>query len=236
MHLEWWAWIVGGIALIVAELAIPSFSSSGSALAPCSSACSCSSLPDLSLTAQLATWTFGLAGHGGALVPRLQARFPENPHRHLGWRSHRRDRPAGRRRRPFERGKVRFQRPVLGSEEWVCLADSPIAAGERVKVIGGRRQLPDRRQNLRSRMEVSPGFVRRRRPPGLCRRHHRQGRAHRAAGRGMDRRASRQVPRHAEARPQHRHPLPRQDRLPVGDQGHHPRRPGAGRSSPATTR
>ena len=36
---------------------------------------------------------------------------------------------------PFERGKVRFQRPVLGSEEWVCVADSPIAAGERVKVI-----------------------------------------------------------------------------------------------------
>ena len=31
--------------------------------------------------------------------------------------------------------KVRFQRPVLGSEEWVCVADSPIAAGERVKVI-----------------------------------------------------------------------------------------------------
>jgi membrane protein implicated in regulation of membrane protease activity len=36
---------------------------------------------------------------------------------------------------PFERGKVRFQRPVLGSEEWVCMADAPIAAGERVKVI-----------------------------------------------------------------------------------------------------
>ncbi len=36
---------------------------------------------------------------------------------------------------PFERGKVRFQRPVLGSEEWVCLADTAIAAGERVKVI-----------------------------------------------------------------------------------------------------
>ena len=25
MQLEWWAWIVGGIGLIVAELAIPSF-------------------------------------------------------------------------------------------------------------------------------------------------------------------------------------------------------------------
>lgn len=36
---------------------------------------------------------------------------------------------------PFERGKVRFQGPLLGSEEWVCLADSPIAAGERVRVL-----------------------------------------------------------------------------------------------------
>jgi membrane-bound ClpP family serine protease len=36
---------------------------------------------------------------------------------------------------PFERGKVRFQRPVLGSEEWACLAETAIAAGERVKVV-----------------------------------------------------------------------------------------------------
>jgi membrane protein implicated in regulation of membrane protease activity len=36
---------------------------------------------------------------------------------------------------PFERGKVRFQRPVLGSEEWVCVADTAIAAGERVRVV-----------------------------------------------------------------------------------------------------
>jgi len=36
---------------------------------------------------------------------------------------------------PFQRGKVRFQRPVLGAEEWVCLAEDNIAAGERVKVV-----------------------------------------------------------------------------------------------------
>ena len=36
---------------------------------------------------------------------------------------------------PFERGKVRFQRPVLGAEEWVCMAESAIAAGERVRVV-----------------------------------------------------------------------------------------------------
>jgi len=36
---------------------------------------------------------------------------------------------------PFERGKVRFQRPVLGAEEWACMAESAIAAGERVRVV-----------------------------------------------------------------------------------------------------
>ena len=36
---------------------------------------------------------------------------------------------------PFERGRVRFQRPVLGAEEWVCLAETAIPAGERVRVV-----------------------------------------------------------------------------------------------------
>jgi membrane protein implicated in regulation of membrane protease activity len=36
---------------------------------------------------------------------------------------------------PFQKGKVRFQRPLLGADEWVCLADTALAAGERVKVI-----------------------------------------------------------------------------------------------------
>jgi hypothetical protein len=36
---------------------------------------------------------------------------------------------------PFERGKVRFQRPVLGAEEWACVAESAIAAGQRVRVV-----------------------------------------------------------------------------------------------------
>ena len=36
---------------------------------------------------------------------------------------------------PFQKGRVRFQRPLLGADEWVCLADSAIAAGERVRVV-----------------------------------------------------------------------------------------------------
>lgn len=36
---------------------------------------------------------------------------------------------------PFAKGRVRFQRPLLGSEEWTCLADEAIAAGDRVRVV-----------------------------------------------------------------------------------------------------
>jgi membrane-bound ClpP family serine protease len=30
---------------------------------------------------------------------------------------------------------VRFQRPLLGAEEWACMAEGAIAAGERVRVV-----------------------------------------------------------------------------------------------------
>jgi membrane protein implicated in regulation of membrane protease activity len=33
------------------------------------------------------------------------------------------------------RGEVRFQKPVMGSDVWPCLADEAIAAGERVRVL-----------------------------------------------------------------------------------------------------
>lgn len=34
----------------------------------------------------------------------------------------------------FQKGRVRFQKPILGNEEWTCIADSEIPAGERVRL------------------------------------------------------------------------------------------------------
>lgn len=42
---------------------------------------------------------------------------------------------------PLVRGKVRFQKPVLGSDEWPCVADEAIPEGARVKVISVEGQL-----------------------------------------------------------------------------------------------
>jgi inner membrane protein len=36
---------------------------------------------------------------------------------------------------PFQNGEVRFQKPMLGSDVWPCMADEAISAGARVKVL-----------------------------------------------------------------------------------------------------
>jgi hypothetical protein len=134
MNPEWWHWIVGGIVLVLAELVIPSFFIVWFGLGALLTGLLTLAF-DMSVTAQLATWTLAslamvvlwfrvfkqsfvktrigtadgeVIGEVGLLVGAVA---------------------------PFERGKVRFQRPVLGSEEWVCLADTAIAAGERVRVV-----------------------------------------------------------------------------------------------------
>lgn len=134
MNPEWWYWIVGGIALVLAELIVPSFFIVWFGLGALIVGLLALAF-DLSLPAQLATWTLAslamvwlwfkvfrqsfqktragtadgdVIGEVGLLVGAVA---------------------------PFQRGKVRFQRPLLGADEWTCLADVPIATGERVRVI-----------------------------------------------------------------------------------------------------
>lgn len=35
----------------------------------------------------------------------------------------------------FTKGRVRFQKPILGSEEWTCTSNTDIAANERVRIV-----------------------------------------------------------------------------------------------------
>jgi len=36
---------------------------------------------------------------------------------------------------PFQNGQVRFQKPLMGSDVWDCIADEAITVGSRVKVV-----------------------------------------------------------------------------------------------------
>ena len=135
MNPDWWTWLVGVFALVLAELAIPSFFIVWFGAGALLVGMLMLAVPGLSLTAQLATWTLASL----AMVVLWFRVFKP------GFRKTRVGSADGEvigevgllvtAVAPFQRGKVRFQRPVLGSDEWVCLADTAIAAGERVKVV-----------------------------------------------------------------------------------------------------
>ena len=134
MHAEWWHWIVGGIVLVLAELVIPSFFIVWFGLGALLTGLLTLAF-DLSVTAQLATWTLASLAMVGLWFRVFKQSFVKT---RVGTADGEVIGEIGllvSAVAPFERGKVRFQRPVLGSEEWVCLADAPIAAGERVKVV-----------------------------------------------------------------------------------------------------
>ena len=134
MNPEWWHWIVGGIVLVLAELVIPSFFIVWFGLGALLTGLLTLAF-ELSPTAQLATWTLASLAMAGLWFRVFKQSFVKT---RVGTADGEVIGEIGllvSAVAPFERGKVRFQRPVLGSEEWVCLADAAIAAGERVKVV-----------------------------------------------------------------------------------------------------
>ncbi len=134
MELAWWHWAVGGIVLIVAELVVPSFVLIWFGVGALAVALM-AALVDTGLTAQLAVWLVVSL----ALVAAWFKVFRPNMHKtKVGMAD------AGvvgeigmlvRDVAPFEKGQVRFQKPILGADVWECIADEAIRSGERVRVL-----------------------------------------------------------------------------------------------------
>lgn len=135
MQPEWWHWAVGGIALIIAELAVPAFVLIWFGLGGLVVALLVAIFPLVGLTTQLAFWlTISLT-----FVFFWFKWFKPNMHKtrigmsesgvigEIGLLTHEVS--------PFSKGEVRFQKPMVGSEIWPCIADEVILAGERVKVL-----------------------------------------------------------------------------------------------------
>lgn len=137
MDFEWWHWIVLGIALVIAELAVPAFFIIWFGLGALLVGLAMLAVP-LGATAQIGLWvvaSVAMVGlwfrvfKGGEYL-RSRTRVGQSdgePIGEIGLMT----KPA----EPFARGRLRFQKPVLGAEEWECVADAPIAVGERVRVV-----------------------------------------------------------------------------------------------------
>lgn len=134
MELAWWHWAVGGIALILAELAIPSFVliwfGAGALVVALLVA-----LAGIGLTAQLAVWLVVSL----LLVAGWFKVFKPNMHKtRIGMSDANITGEIGILVRDvalFEKGQVRFQKPILGADVWECIADEAIKNGERVRVL-----------------------------------------------------------------------------------------------------
>ena len=144
MELAWWHWMVLGLGLGLLELAVPSFFIIWFGLGALLVGVAMLAAPGIAFSTQIVLWTVAsvamtvlwfrvfrkddgktrsgqaneVLGEIGVLVRAVGP---------LGVES--------------GRGEVRFQKPVMGSDVWPCLADEAIAAGERVRVLAVDGQL-----------------------------------------------------------------------------------------------
>ena len=135
MTIEWWHWAVFGIALILAELAISAFVLVWFGLGGLLVALAMLLIPSLGLTMQLFVWTVASV----LMVVLWFKLFKRGVHKtrvgmanaavigEVGMLIHDVE--------PFKKGKVRFQKPLIGSDVWDCIADEPIKSGVRVKAL-----------------------------------------------------------------------------------------------------
>ncbi len=135
VDLAWWHWMVLGVALILLELAIPAFFVIWFGLGAMIVGLVQLALPSMNLAAQIGLWIVASL----AFVALWLKVFKAQVHRTRVGLS--RGQFAGeiglvtRTIQPYQKGQIRFQKPILGSESWEAIADEDIAQGERVHVL-----------------------------------------------------------------------------------------------------
>ena len=144
MDLAWWHWMVLGLALGLLELAVPSFFIIWFGLGALLVGMAMLAVPGIAFSGQVMLWT-------AASVAMTVLWFKVFRREDGKTRSGQADEALGeigvlvRAVEPLgvssARGEVRFQKPVMGSDVWPCLADEAIPAGARVRVLAVDGQL-----------------------------------------------------------------------------------------------
>jgi membrane protein implicated in regulation of membrane protease activity len=134
-ELLWWHWAVAGFVFILAELLLPAFVLVWFGLGAFLVMGAVLLIPDMSVTIQILLWTLS-----SILMVALWFKvFKRGTHKILIGRSSAHiEGEVGLLTEavaPFKNGRVRFQKPILGSDNWECIANDTIAAGARVKIV-----------------------------------------------------------------------------------------------------
>jgi inner membrane protein len=131
----WWHWVVLGVVLTLLELAVPAFFLVWFGVGAIIVGLVTLALPQISFVWQVVIWIVASV----AFILLWFKVFKSDVHKTRAGMS--KGQLVGeiglviRDIRPFEKGQIRFQKPVLGDEVWESIADEEIKAGERVKVL-----------------------------------------------------------------------------------------------------
>ncbi len=138
MELAWWHWMVLGLGLRLVELAVASFFIIWFGLGALLVGVAMLVAPGMVFSTQILLWTAASVAMTALWFRVLRKDAGKT-------RSGQANEALGeigvlvRAVEPLgvnsARGEVRFQKPVMGSDVWPCLAEEAIAAGERVRVL-----------------------------------------------------------------------------------------------------
>lgn len=135
MNLLWWHWLAGGLLLIGLELFVPSFTIIWFGLGAVLVGIILAIFPAYPFSAQILTWTLVSAALTFAWFRYFN---PRSSKTFSGSATGAVIGEAGlviRAAEPFAKGVVKFQLPLLGADEWPCLADESLTVGDRVQVV-----------------------------------------------------------------------------------------------------
>ncbi|MFK8331147.1 NfeD family protein [Pseudomonas sp. BJa5] len=132
MDMQWWIWLVFGFGLIVLELLLPTFFILWFGIGAVLVSLVAYLAPGLQLDMQVLLWVVL-----SSLTTVLWFKVFRRKQPDTRWTA---DDVIGQvglltaTVSEFQKGRVRFQKPILGNEEWVCIADTEIQSGERVRL------------------------------------------------------------------------------------------------------
>jgi hypothetical protein len=133
MELAWWHWVALGLGLIVLEMLAPAFFLIWFGLGALLTGLLAKLLP-LGITGQWLTW-----GLSSLVMVAAWMKYFRNPDRtRMGQAKEGALGLVGLMTRAvgeLGQGEILFQRPVLGSDRWPVVADQPIPAGAKAKVV-----------------------------------------------------------------------------------------------------
>ena len=132
--IEWWHWIVLGIILALTELAVPAFFIIWFGLGALGVGLTLLAWPALSLASQLILWAALSAALTALWFRYLKPRTVSQVGCSAGTFIGEIGVLVGE-LTPQSRSQVRFQKPLLGADLWVCYAETQLAAGTRVRIV-----------------------------------------------------------------------------------------------------